>query len=275
MYFVSDFKKICKSRIVIALYFGMMTVCLLSPFFAYIQERQYPGFFENVGRNPFQFWLLMDSTNCGFFVYHSLYWIFPVLVTGFVPLNELVSSMREFLVIRKGKGAYYCSKIASTAVFSFIFFFSLLFLNLLVTYIIYPLDAPIIQEYIIPRETTFAYKLYIIDPLLMAFFYTVVNAVSIVIFALFVLGIWMAFRFRNKYLAIAMPVILMYGVSYIFDCIPALLQYNMHIILQPLANNGIITPITAWSYLTTFSMWLCVDVLLLVIGWFRNRNILR
>lgn len=144
----------------------------------------------------------------------------------------------------------------------------------MITYIVFPADSPLVLTYIIPKEESFAYILYSIDPLLMAIFYTLINALALSIFSVFSLGIWFVFGFTNKYIAIITPIIILFSITYLFDTTPELLGYNIRIILQPLANMGISATITAWSFFVTFLVWILVDLVLLVIGWFRNRDVL-
>lgn len=266
MYFISDIKKMCRSKVVIFLFIILLIVMTISPFTQFFFEWRYPSHFDQIGRNPFQFWLLLDSSNWGHTVYSVLFWFFPVLVTGPIYILEKESSMREFLVVRGGRKEYYCSKIASTAIFSFLFFLILLSLNLLITYVIYPSDSPLVLSYVIPKEGSFAYKLYCVDPLLMAAFYTLINALALSIFTVFSLGIWFVFHFTNKYVAMISPIVILFSITYIFDTIPELLSFNIRIILQPLANIGISNTITAQSFLITFSLWVLVDFVLLTIG---------
>lgn len=274
MYFISDIKKMCRSRTVRFLFVFLLIVMIASPFTQFYYEWRFPSHFDQVGKNPFQFWLLLDNTNWGNTVYYVLFWVFSVLVTGPIYILEKESSVREFLVVRKGKREYYCSKILSTAIFSFLFFLMLLSINLLVTYTIFPANSPLVLDYIIPKEGSYAYTLYCNSPLLMAAFYTLINAFALSIFSVFSLGIWFVFRFPNKYIALLAPIVILFSVTYAFDTVPELLEYNIRVILQPLANIGISATITARSFFVTFLLWILADLALLIIGWFRNKDIL-
>lgn len=117
MYFISDIKKMLSSRIVQITFIFLLVTMLADPISVLIHARRYTGFFENIGANPFQFWLLMNSASWGNKVYNILFWVIPVLATGMIYYNEQSSSMSKFLVVRKSKLRYMLSKVIS--VFSF------------------------------------------------------------------------------------------------------------------------------------------------------------
>lgn len=101
MYFISDIKKMLSSRIVQITFIFLLVTMLADPISVLIHARRYTGFFENIGANPFQFWLLMNSASWGNKVYNILFWVIPVLATGMIYYNEQSSSMSKFLVVRK------------------------------------------------------------------------------------------------------------------------------------------------------------------------------
>lgn len=65
MYFISDIKKMLSSRIVQITFIFLLVTMLADPISVLIHARRYTGFFENIGANPFQFWLLMNSASWG------------------------------------------------------------------------------------------------------------------------------------------------------------------------------------------------------------------
>lgn len=113
MYFISDIKKMLSSRIVQITFIFLLVTMLADPISVLIHARRYTGFFENIGANPFQFWLLMNSASWGNKVYNILFWVIPVLATGMIYYNEQSSSMSKFLVVRKSKLRYMLSKVIS------------------------------------------------------------------------------------------------------------------------------------------------------------------
>src|SRR5699024_4231027 len=64
-YFVSDVKKIYKNRLVQITLLLFIIVAVSDPLFVRFVYGGQPGFSEQVGANPFQFWLLMYSSGWG------------------------------------------------------------------------------------------------------------------------------------------------------------------------------------------------------------------
>ena len=276
MYFVSDIKKMLTNRIVQIIFIGMLIVMMLDPISVTLYAQKYAGFYEHIGANPFQFWLLMNSASWGNQVYNILFWVFPVLLTGMIYHVEQRTSMAKFLIIRKNKREYMISKIASTFVFVFIFFLLLLVINLIITFNIFSQDAPITEQYqqLVPNENTMGYILYQISPLFMAVVYTFFNALTIAIFSVFAVALQMIIKFKNRYIAIAVPVVTLYTITFIFDSVPQLLPYDIRIIIQPRSASAISELVTGRDIFLTFGIWLAVDIVLVIIGLIRNRDIL-
>ena len=157
MYFISDIKKMLSSRIVQITFIFLLVTMLADPISVLIHARRYTGFFENIGANPFQFWLLMNSASWGNKVYNMLFWVIPVLATGMIYYNEQSSSMSKFLVVRKSKLRYMLSKVISVFSFTFAFCMFLLSLNLLLTFLIFDVRAPFTEQYqrLVPNAGTF------------------------------------------------------------------------------------------------------------------------
>ena len=78
-YFVSDVKKIYKNRMVQITLLLFIIVAVSEPLFVRFVYGGQPGFSEQVGANPFQFWLLMYSSGWGHTVYRTLLFVFRVL----------------------------------------------------------------------------------------------------------------------------------------------------------------------------------------------------
>lgn len=276
MYFVSDIKKMLTNRIVQILFIILLIVMVFDPVSVMFYAHRYPSFYENIGANPFQFWLLMNSASWGNQAYTVLFWVFPVLVTGMIYYTEQKTSMGKFLMIRKSNRAYMTSKIFSTFLFAFAFFMVLLSINLAVTFTLFSADAPITEQYqqLVPNNGTLASVLYQVSPLFMAIVYTFFNALTISIFSVFALAIQMIAKFKNQYIAIVVPVIVLYTITFIFDSVAILLPYDMRLIIQPRSANAISGLVTGQHVLLTFGVWMLIDVVLVVIGFIRNRDTL-
>jgi len=153
---------------------------------------------------------------------------------------------------------------------------NLIALNLLLTFLIFDVRAPFTEQYqrLVPNAGTFGYTLYQISPLLMAVVYSFFNSLALALFAVFALAIQMIVKFKNQYVAIVIPVILLYAITFAFDSVPLLLPYDIRIIIQPRSANAITEIVTKQDFEITFCAWIVADSFLTLIGLARNKNIL-
>lgn len=275
MYFISDVKKILKTRIVQIMFVVLLVVMILDATMVMADARRFPEVYKELGMNAFRWWLLMNSSGFGFKIFFALNWIFPLLVTGMVFYSEQKSSISKFLIIRKSKNAYFISHICAVFVTAFIFFAVLLLGNVLVTWCTFPTDAPYTQQtqFCIPSPGTFADDLFQYSPLAMAIGYSLLNALAIAVYAVFATALQMIIHFRNQYIAIAVPVILMYTSTFLLES-AGLYSYTMNIILQPMAASAMTDIIAAREVFITFAGWILLDIVLVIIGLIRNRDVL-
>jgi hypothetical protein len=84
----------------------------------------------------------------------------------------------------------------------------------------------------------------------------------------------MIVKFKNQYVAIVIPVILLYAITFAFDSVPLLLPYDIRIIIQPRSANAITEIVTKKDFEITFCAWIVADSFLTLIGLARNKDIL-
>lgn len=78
----------------------------------------------------------------------------------------------------------------------------------------------------------------------------------------------------DMYVAIVIPVILLYAITFAFDSVPLLLPYDIRIIIQPRSANAITEIVTKQDFEITFCAWIVADSFLTLIGLARNKDIL-
>lgn len=276
-YFIADVKRIYKSRMVQLTLLLMGIIAVADPLFVRFVYGRHPGFFEQVGANPFQFWLLMNSSGWGHTVYRTLLFIFPVLSTGLIFFHERHSSMYELMVLRKSRTQYLFSKVISVFLTAFFNFLLIFCLNLAVTHLCFSADAPLTEQYVrlIPDTGTFAELLYQISPFMMEVGYIVLNALAIALLSVFALGIHMIAKFQNRYVAFFVPFIILYATNYAEGLfLINQMQFILSIILQPKAASALTACITATDVLLIYLFLLLVDVVVLMVGFKRNREAL-
>lgn len=275
-YFRNDLGNFWHNKIIRILIVGLLFVMVASPISMYLLNNRWDEFATVIGENPFQFWLLMDSVGWGHAVYHAAFWVLPVLLTGLIYYNEKRTSVYEFLIIRGSRRRYFISKAFSQFVFSFLAMFIVLTINVVVTYVIYPIDAPMTEQYmyLIPKEGMFSFEFYEISPIYMVFLYTFLNALAIALLSVLVLGVHEVFVFKNVYLAFLVPFIGIYVIYYMTSILLGeQVNYMLAIILQPRAACSFMTYIRGLDVVTVFGMLLCMDVIVLIVGYIRNRNV--
>lgn len=276
-YFISDVKKLYKSRMVQLALLLLGIVAVADPLFVRFVYGKQPGFFEQVGANPFQFWLLMNSSGWGHTVYRTLLFVFPVLSTGLIFFYERQSSIYELLVSRKSRIQYLSSKAIAVFVTAFLNFALILGLNLVVTNLCFSAAAPLTEQYnyLIPKTGSFAEVFYQISPLAMEMAYVLLNALALALLAVLALGIQMAFRFPNHYIAFLVPFVVLYAVNYAEGLLLAnQMQYNLSVIIQPRAASSLSVCITTADLLLVFGSLFAVVAAVLLIGFKRNRDVL-
>lgn len=248
----------------------------MDPISVYWHAARYPGFFENIGSNPFQYWLLMNSAGWGNQVFCTVFLALPMFIVSSLYYYEQKGSMAVFLMVRKSRFSYYISKIIVAFVLTFVIFASLLLINVLVTYSIFPNRDSFSQQYsfCVPAEGTFGFDLYSISPVLMAVTYCLLNALALAVVAVLYLGIHMLIKFKNQYIALVTPIIVVYTITFLFDSYIPLWRFNFRLIIQPLSSSVLTEIITGFDVQVTFAIWMFCDILLLVIGRIKNRDIL-
>lgn len=183
--------------------------------------------------------------------------------------------MMQLLVCRKSKWRYFLSKISCSFLFPFILFLSLFFANILVSYAFFPADGHFPEYFIyqIPKTGSFAYALFSLNPIIHVIFFALINSLTIGLFSLFVTLLQMIYNFRNKFSALIIPTIFLYLISFIFDHIPILIKYNLHIIIQPAAHWAM-SIIYSWSNLMiSITIWITIDVILIFLALIQNKDV--
>jgi hypothetical protein len=249
---------------------------LFDPISVYLQGITHPEILEYTGKNPFPFWLLMNSVNWGNSIFNTLFFAFPVLTAVPIFYNEKNLQCYLFIIIRDSKTKYIISKAASAFVFTFLFFFILLLINLLTTYIIFLPNAEYTEYYhmISPSEGSFAFGIFKYSPFVMALMYTVLNAGTLAVFSVFALAINIFFNFKNQHIAMAVPIVFLYAITFVFDGVVNLFRYNIRLIVQPAASYALSTLISATDVMITLAAWVLASLLLISIGFFRYKDIL-
>ncbi len=277
--FKAELKKIYTNKIVLGMLGGMIAVAIIDPLFIYYVNGSRSSFFETIGAHPFQFWLLINSSSWGHAIYYMLFFLFPIISTGFVYYHEQSTSIMEFLMVKTTRKRYLSTKVGAVFCSTFINFLAILGINLLITFLRFDVDAPKTGQYAynVPKVESFAFYFYQISPLLMAIFYSVFNAFIQALMATLMLGLQMLFRFKKIYTAAVIPFIVIYLMNYLTEIIGLKTGYMRYCILylvQPKAAAALITPITGDVLAVTVSVIILCTFICVILGIKRNENIL-
>ncbi|OLS02214.1 hypothetical protein [Tissierella creatinophila] len=273
-YFKLDIKRLLSSKMVRLTILILLAISILDPLTVLNHFSRDPNMMKEIGKNPFQFWMLMNSVSWGNNLYNTMFWIFPVLLTGLIYFDDKNTSMYMLQVTRDSKNKYIMSKLLSTWLFSFIVMLVALEINIIVTYKLFSENMMLSEHYhrIAPNKGTFVYNAFSSNPMKMVQIYTVLNAFAISIFSVFSICIHMIFKLTNRYIALLMPVIILYGIRFIFDSLPMLFIYNIRMILQPRATSALEFIITWKSVILTFGVWILVNCILTLFIFVKSRD---
>lgn len=276
MYLKSDCKKIISNKLIITLLIALLLVMIADPISILIQSINQPAVFETLGVNPFQYWILINSASFGGSIFYIGFFIFPVFFSGVIFHSEQSSSISQLLISKKSKTKYFVSKALSFFFFTFIAFSTLLLINVAITYCIFPNTNDFTEQYkfFVPQEGTFAYMLYSINPAFMAVGYSLLNGLALALVSAFYYAVQLIAKFKNQYASLIVPVVLFYVISYVFDTITFLWNYNLKLIIQPISASALTRIISAQDVGITLMIWFIIDIVLISIGIIRNRDVL-
>ncbi|KHL91328.1 hypothetical protein QW71_35275 [Paenibacillus sp. IHB B 3415] len=269
-----DFKRLLSDRKVLVSVLLLLTIVVIDPITVSRYFSKYPGLRETVGQNPFQFWMLINSVSWGNNLYSTIFWFLTVLFTGLIYYEDKSTSMYMNQIIRGGKSQYFFSKFISTGILSFLIVLVTLEINVLMTYMLFPNknNKTVNYDFLVPKEGSFIYEAFISSPINMVHIYTLMNALAISLFVVFSLCISMLLDFKNRYIHLVLPVIILYIINYILDSFPELFMYDIRIILQPAAVGAFTDNITWENVVLVFGGWMLVNILLVGAVFYKMRN---
>ena len=261
-YFWIDVKKLYRSRLVLLALIILLVIAVIDPItmqshFAYQS-------------NPFMWWLFMNRTT-GRTIFNTLYWLFPVLLTGLVFFDESKTAIYGIIITKKKRCVYLCSKALSVFFVSFVSTLFLFLFNLFLVYVTCPSSMEL-SETMIPHTGTFSALLFQKSPLYEAVTYVILHAFSLSLLTVLYLAIQMIVKAKNKYMAFILPPIIMYVLDYLTQT--AAQTYSVTMALQPMVARATSFVITIEDIAIIFGALLAIDIVCLFIGNRRNRDVI-
>lgn len=257
-----DVKKLYRSRLVLLALIILLVIAVIDPItmqshFAYQS-------------NPFMWWLFMNRTT-GSTIFNTLYWLFPVLLTGLVFFDESKTAIYGIIITKKKRWVYFCSKALSVFFVSFVSTLFLFLLNLFLVYVTCPSSMEL-SETMIPHMGTFSALLFQKSPLYEAVTYVILHAFALSLLTVLYLAIQMIVKAKNKYMAFILPPIIMYVLDYLTQT--AAQTYSVTMALQPMVARATSFVITIENIAIIFGALLAIDIVCLFIGNRRNRDVI-
>ena len=268
-YFISDIKKMYKSRLVqlqLVILMVLMLWSALDPLRTAIKFPQYC-------MPPFCSWFLIahDAANQTFL---ALYWVFPLLSTGMLFFYEERSSVKDLLVIRKGWRSYYLSKTAVTFVTTFVNFFVAFTVNFLLVYAVLSRFISLENEFLpnyFPKEGMFSYPVFEHSRIAYIFFYSFLNSLAMALYALLVFAFHAIVKLKNQYVVMVSSVLGLYVLHYL-NALNTSNVMNLDVILQPLSASALTSIIETEDVISIFRLFILIVLTLIVVGYLRNRE---
>ena len=262
-FFINDVKKLYKNKLVLSAFIVLFLCAVIDPVFK-------NGSFEFY-QNPHMWWLFMN-TGIGSSIFNTLYWIFPVLLTGLLFFDEKNSAIYGILITKGKRVSYFASKALSVFFVTFISLICIFLFNLFLVYIICPAKIPI-EEYLIPRTDSFAYPFFQKSPLIMAVVYNILHAFTLAILSVLYQCLHMVLNIKNKYLAMLIPPILVHVVDFIIQA-TGNFEFSIIMLLQPMAASASSVALSSTNMICVLSSFVFVTVCCFMIGVGRNRDVL-
>lgn len=261
-YFFSDMKKMYKNWLVLIAILFIFAVSIADPI---LMRRSY-----EYAPNPYNWWLFMN-TGRGCIVYNTLFWFIPSLFTGLLAFSERTTSIYGILLTKEKRSTYYRNKSLTAFIVPFVTCLAFFSLNLGLVYMTCPTVDPI-EDYLVPRIGSFAYPLFMDSPIIMAMVYILLHTLSIAILTVLYLNIQLAFKIKNKYIALILPALIMYVVNFALQIL-GYFKYSLTYLIQPVAASASTEILDSGSLLLVLCAYIAAAILCYVIGKLRNRDV--
>lgn len=198
--------------------------------------------------------------------------ILAILPFGLQYYDEKNSKYKEYLISKGSRKAYYLSKFIISFVSGFITIFIFLIVNYIIVHIIYPNNFILGGTFLEPDSGAFLEKIFYSNINLYEFIYIVINSLIGGILSILSLSLSMMFNYKNGFLVIAVPFIIYIVQSVVLFFFNP--HYDINQIIQPATRYGFTNPITSNHIITILLIWFILSVILFVIGYKKERDIL-
>lgn len=272
-YFITDIKSMVRSTSFRIFFLVSAVVMILDPVTMYFVLGNSKGYFEELGTNFYRHWILMNYS-WGNKLFCSLFFAIPCILTGLIYYQEQKSSVRDLLVTRGTWKQYFLSKVFAQVLTAFFALLLLFAINGIVTGIFFPVNGPLIMDQldITPIKESFAYPLFVKNPMLVVVAYWFLVAFALALLSLNAMAMSALIRFKNIYLALLAPFVVYSVASPQVDKYMDW-KYSLLVMMQPSATWGATELHTNWyDWGVIFGVLILADVVLLALGYRKGRE---
>lgn len=269
-YLKYDIRHLIKRKTTIYFYILLFITVIIDTIFTYWTQSKY---FEDLSEMSAAWYVFLEnSASIIRSFYFSFIPILAVLPFGLQYYHEKSSKYREYLLCRGSRRSYYLSKFFVSFMVGFITIFSFLILNYIIVHLIYPNHSILGGTFLRPDNGAFLENIFYRSVNLYQFIYIIINSLIAGIISLLSLSLSMLISYKNGFLVIAVPFII-YTIQSVFLFFLNVHYDIMHII-QPATRYALVDPITTDNVLVSILLWFFLAVILFVIGYRKDRDIL-
>lgn len=269
-YLKYDIKQLFKRNTTKYFYILLITITILDTIYTYYTESK---FFQNTSEMSVNWYVFLEN---GASIVRTFYFLFiPILAVlpfGLQYYYEKSSKYREYLIIRGSKESYYLSKFIISFMVGFFTIFIPLIVNYIIVHIIYPNTCILGGIFLNPDSGAFLESIFYNNVNLYQFIYIIINSLVSGILSLLSLSLCMIFYYKNQFLVIAVPFIMVTIQSVVLFFFN--IHYDIMNIIQPATRYALVDPITSNNVIITLLLWFMLVIILFFIGYRKERDIL-
>lgn len=230
-------------------------------------------FFDDISQMSASWYVFLENSES---LVRGFYFVFiPILAIlpfGLQYYDEKNSNYKSYLISKGSRKSYYLSKFIISFISGFITIFIFLIVNYIIVHLIYPNNFILGGIFVKPDSGAFLEKIFYSNVNLYEFIYIVINSFIGGILSLLSLSLCMLFNYKNGFLVIAIPFIIYTVQSVVLFFLKP--HYDISQIIQPVTRFGLVNPITYNHIIATFFIWFICSIILFIIGYKKERDIL-
>lgn len=132
-------------------------------------------------------------------------------------------------------------------------------------------DVTPFYQNLTPRPTTYAYKLFTTSKFMFMGYFSLLGALRLAITSVMVIGLQVALKLKNRYLAMLTPVLLLYLMNMVLEMNPKTMFFSLGMLMQPRVLSYYEQPIHYYHVVIGFLIVLGFTFISLIVGRYRAK----